>query len=175
MSLQTININPNQSKQDIEIQIRKIISDLNYAIVDEDVNRPWGGYFRFDEKHGSDFKQRFFSEVKLPVWAIDLPISPKILFTAPHKRLSWQYHRRRGEVWKMIKGDAAVYLRDSDQIPQNPTVVTQGSTVNIPVLYRHRQCAQNTWVIWAEMWIHTDPSHPSTEEDNVRVADDFGR
>ena len=26
-----------------------------------------------------------------------------------------------------------------------------------------------------EVWLHTDPSNPSNEEDNHRLADDFGR
>jgi hypothetical protein len=27
----------------------------------------------------------------------------------------------------------------------------------------------------AEIWQHTDPDHPSNEDDIVRVQDDFGR
>jgi len=27
----------------------------------------------------------------------------------------------------------------------------------------------------AEIWQHTDPKHPSNEEDIVRLQDDFGR
>ncbi|NBV85915.1 MAG: phosphoheptose isomerase, partial [Verrucomicrobia bacterium] len=32
-----------------------------------------------------------------------------------------------------------------------------------------------TWGIVAEIWLHTDPSAPSDENDIIRLDDDFGR
>ena len=170
-----ISITLNRTRQDLVTDIQNLINQLKYTIVDQDINRPWGGYFRFDEHDGNDFKARFFQEITLPDWAQGLPFSPKILFTAPHKRLSWQYHKRRGEVWKMLFGNAQVYTSQTDDQPQTPTNVNQGEIFQVPQGHRHRLCATHTWVVWAEMWIHTNPDNPSQEDDNIRVQDDFGR
>jgi quercetin dioxygenase-like cupin family protein len=40
---------------------------------------------------------------------------------------------------------------------------------------RHRLIGLNDWAVLAEIWQHTDPANPSTEEDIVRIQDDFGR
>ena len=42
-------------------------------------------------------------------------LSPKILIVAPNKRLSWQYHHRRAEIWKLIGGTAGVVTSDTDE------------------------------------------------------------
>jgi hypothetical protein len=40
---------------------------------------------------------------------------------------------------------------------------------------RHRLVGLDAQAIIAEIWQHTDASHPSDEDDIVRVQDDFGR
>ena len=40
---------------------------------------------------------------------------------------------------------------------------------------RHRLVGLETTGIVAEIWQHTDPNHPSDENDIVRLQDDFGR
>jgi len=40
---------------------------------------------------------------------------------------------------------------------------------------RHRLVGLDDWGIVAEIWQHTDPNHPSDEDDIVRLQDDFGR
>ena len=40
---------------------------------------------------------------------------------------------------------------------------------------RHRLVGLNDWGVIAEIWQHTHESHPSDEDDIVRVQDDFGR
>lgn len=172
---QDLPINSEQTQERTAKLVRSIINQLGYTIVDEDINRPWGGYFRFDEKYSPSFKQQFFPNTTLPSWVQDLPFSPKILFTAPHKRLSWQYHNYRGEIWKIIKGNALIFSDPTDVQPAQPIQVEQGKIFEVPLHQRHRLCANDTWVIWAEMWIHTNPNHPSEESDNIRVSDDFGR
>ena len=34
-------------------------------------------------------------------------ISPKILIVKPKNKLSWQYHHRRSEIWKVLKENVA--------------------------------------------------------------------
>ena len=42
-------------------------------------------------------------------------LSPKILVVAPNKRLSWQFHFRRAEIWKILSGIAEI-IGQSDKI-----------------------------------------------------------
>jgi mannose-6-phosphate isomerase-like protein (cupin superfamily) len=101
-------------------------------------------------------------------------LSPKILIVAPHKRLSWQYHFRRAEIWKIIGGSAAVITSDSDE--ENETVLLDhGEIIELKQGERHRLIGTDGWGIVAEIWQHTDPDHPSDEDDIVRLQDDFGR
>jgi len=41
-------------------------------------------------------------------------LSPKILIVAPIKRLSWQYHHRRAEIWRVIQGQVGVVRSITD-------------------------------------------------------------
>ena len=47
--------------------------------------------------------------------------SPKILIIAPNKRLSWQYHHRRSEIWKVVRGEINVVTSHDDKTPINTT------------------------------------------------------
>jgi hypothetical protein len=40
---------------------------------------------------------------------------------------------------------------------------------------RHRLVGLDRPAVVAEIWSHTDPKHPSDEEDIVRLEDDFSR
>jgi hypothetical protein len=40
---------------------------------------------------------------------------------------------------------------------------------------RHRLIGLENWGVVAEFWQHTDPEHPSDEDDIVRVQDDYKR
>lgn len=64
----------------------------------------------------------------------------------------------------------------SDELPPQPTLARAGDIVRLAAGERHRACgdAQHPTII-AELWQHTNPAHPSTEDDIVRVADDYQR
>ena len=101
-------------------------------------------------------------------------LSPKILVVAPEKRLSWQYHNRRAEIWKLIGGTAAVITSSTDH--ENEKMYLKiGDIVQLKQGERHRLVGLETWGIVAEIWRHTDAENPSDEEDIVRLQDDFGR
>jgi len=51
----------------------------------------------------------------------------------------------------------------------------EGDLVRLAQGQRHRLVGLDSWGVLAEIWQHTDPSHPSDEEDIVRVQDDFGK
>ena len=96
------------------------------------------------------------------------------MVVAPQKRLSWQYHFRRAEIWKVVGGVAGVVISDTDE--ENELQILQLNTIiNLKQGERHRLVGLDGWGIIAEIWQHTDPENPSDEDDIVRVQDDFGR
>ena len=101
-------------------------------------------------------------------------MSPKILVVAPNQRLSWQYHHRRAEIWKLVSGEAGIVISDTDQ--QGPLKkLTEGQIVQLNQGQRHRLVGLEGWGMIAEIWMHTDQNNPSNEDDIVRLQDDFGR
>ena len=101
-------------------------------------------------------------------------LSPKILVVAPNKRLSWQYHFRRAEIWKILSGVVGVKTSLTDEegeIQELPP----GIFIQMDKGERHRLIGLDSWGIVAEIWQHTDPENPSDEGDIVRLQDDFGR
>lgn len=162
-----------EEKQNIFSTIEKKLQSQNLSIVSVDNNRPWGGFFVIDEKDAPKFIEYYFPTIEIP----DLlkgKISPKILLIAPHKKISWQYHHRRAELWTLIGGTASVILSDTDE-EKNPLIMQAQECVSIGKGIRHRLVGQDQWGIVAEIWVHTNEHLPSNEEDIVRVQDDFGR
>jgi isopropylmalate/homocitrate/citramalate synthase len=50
-----------------------------------------------------------------------------------------------------------------------------GDVIRIAISEWHRIVGTNNWARIAEIWQHAVATHPSDEEDIVRVQDDFGR
>lgn len=101
-------------------------------------------------------------------------MSPKILIVAPNKRLSWQYHHRRAEIWRVIQGQAGVVRSNTDS-ENELELLNVGATVTLLQGERHRLVGLEDHAVVAEIWQHTDVDNPSDEEDIVRLQDDFGR
>ncbi len=144
---------------------------LNIEAKDE--SRPWGGFFVITESTAALFIDCFFSSLDKNS-LLSGKISPKILLVAPHKKLSWQYHHRRAELWKLVDGSAAIVRSQTDQ-ENEAQPMTIGSIVSLQQGERHRLVGAEEWGIIAEIWQHTDPANPSNEDDIVRIQDDFGR
>lgn len=170
-----ISIDAARPKEEISQEIRDKLRVLGFSIVEENLDKPWGGYFRMSDGNVDTFLKTFFEGVSLPDWAHELNFAPKILLVAPEKRLSWQYHSRRGEFWKIIRGPVGVYLSQTDDLPGAASVHETGETVEIPLSIRHRLSGEKNWGIVAEIWVHVDRNNPSNEGDIVRLQDDFGR
>ena len=92
----------------------------------------------------------------------------------PEKKLSWQYHHRRSEIWKVIRNTAGVIISHTDEQGE-VQVKEENDIVRLEKGQRHRLVGLNNWGIIAEIWQHTDLNNPSDENDIVRVQDDFGR
>lgn len=151
-----------------------LLKDLNFKIVDHDKNRPWGGFYVIDESQAADFAKHFFPEEDLEKLKISERLSPKILMVAAGKRLSWQYHHRRAEIWRCIDGEVAVATSDSDT-EDVKHILKVGDKIELKQGERHRLMGLDGWGVVAEIWQHTDAENPSDEDDIVRLQDDFGR
>jgi len=170
--LSKLKIQP--SKQDIFSKARDLLDNKKLRITSSDKNRPWGGFFVIDESQASIFIKEFFPELDIKDFKQFDKLSPKLLMVAPQKRLSWQYHHRRSEIWRVIQGKAGVVVSDTDEQTPVKTLNT-GDTIRLKQGERHRLVGLDDWAIIAEIWQHTDASHPSDEDDIVRLEDDFGR
>ncbi|MEO7801319.1 MAG: hypothetical protein ABIR81_04935 [Ginsengibacter sp.] len=151
-----------------------LLEELNFKIVDQDKSRPWGGFYVIDESKAAAFVQHFFPEEDLEKVKISEKLSPKILMVAPGKRLSWQYHHRRAEIWRCIDGEVAVATSDSDSEAVKH-ILKVGDKIKLKQGERHRLIGLSDWGVVAEIWQHTDAENPSDENDIVRLQDDFGR
>ena len=150
------------------------IQDQGFHIQTHDFDRPWGGFLVIDPVDTKKFILQFYPELADELTATSLPLSPKILCVAPGQRLSWQYHHRRSELWKLIEGKAAYKKSDTDQEGEI-NIMELNKTLTLRQGERHRLIGLNEWGIIAEIWQHTDANDPSNEDDIIRLQDDFGR
>ena len=163
-----------ETKSEILKLVIQYLDTLGLAVSSVDSERPWGGFFVIDETQTTDFIRAYFPDLPLGDIEKGGRLSPKILIVEPGKRLSWQYHNRREELWKVISGPVGVITSDTDtQSPVAP--ISSGDTIQFGTQVRHRLVGLETWGVIAEIWQHTDPTNPSNEDDIIRVADDFGR
>lgn len=140
----------------------------------KDFERPWGGFFVIEEAEAEAFATRFFPGLNVSDLVGGRKVSPKILLVAPGKRLSWQYHHRRSEVWRVVEGTVGIVRSTTDEQGELGRY-TVNDVVTLAQGERHRLVGLEDWGIVAEIWQHTDPEHPSDESDIVRLQDDFGR
>ena len=139
-----------------------------------DLNRPWGGFFVLDENQAQEFANIYFEGHDVEPLRIGGKLSPKILLVKPEARLSWQYHHRRAETWRVVEGPVGIVRSATDQ--EGALVSYEaGETIVLEKGERHRLIGLENWGVVAEFWQHTDPDHPSDEEDIVRVQDDYAR
>ena len=143
-------------------------------IVNKDESRPWGGFFVINEEQINEFREKFFPEVNLSPEQLKNKLSPKILLVGPDKRLSWQYHHRRAEIWKLVAGEGGL-ITSEDDTEGELKAMKIGEVQRLKQGERHRLVGMGNWGVVAEIWMHTDPTNPSDEEDIVRVQDDFSR
>jgi mannose-6-phosphate isomerase len=162
------------NKETVFKEVTEYLNNLNIKIAKKDNTRPWGGFFVIDESDSEHFIKIYFPHLTQKDLAIAGKLSPKILVVCPQKRLSWQYHHRRAEIWKLIGGTAAVVTSDTD-VEKETKHLKNGDIIQLEQGERHRLVGLNDWGVIAEIWRHTDSSNPSDEEDIIRVQDDFGR
>lgn len=162
-----------QPKKFVFDSVEKYLTEKGFIIFTKDSERPWGGFFVIDEKQTKKFIETFFSEFDSDELMTG-KLSPKVLIVEPGKKLSWQYHHRRAELWKVIGGKGGLIKSETDKETEIQKHYP-GAIIKLKQGERHRLIGLNNWGIVAEIWQHTDSENPSDEDDIVRVQDDFGR
>ncbi|MEY2703575.1 MAG: hypothetical protein RLY43_2214 [Bacteroidota bacterium] len=155
-------------------KIQNELETNHFTIVSKDHNRPWGGFFVIAEEQAQAFANRYFEGLEVSSLKISGKLSPKILVVAPGKRLSWQYHHRRAEIWRVIQGQSGIKRSPNDNEGELE-LLNVGDTITLQQGERHRLIGLDDYAVIAEIWQHTNANHPSDEDDIVRVQDDFGR
>jgi mannose-6-phosphate isomerase len=170
-----VNLSKATSKEEVMKSVESYLGDVELVIASKDFSRPWGGFFVIEESLADRFIKLYFPHLKIEDLTIAGKLSPKILIVAPGQRLSWQYHHRRAEIWKLAAGVAGVVTSETDvEGPLHKFVV--GEIIQLKQGQRHRLVGlPEGWGMIAEIWRHTDAKNPSDESDIVRVQDDFGR
>lgn len=162
------------SQVDIFTEVARVLAQQGFSMERTDFNRPWGGFFVINEEHAPQFIATYFPDGNFEELAGDRKVSPKILVVAPEKRLSWQYHHRRSEVWRVVHGEVGVIKSDTDDHGDLDRL-GEGELVVLKQGERHRLVGLEGFGLIAEIWQHTDPENPSNEDDIVRLQDDFKR
>ena len=162
------------SKSEVFQQILAYLEQHGFTVIKSDETRPWGGFFVIDESQSQKFIDFFFTNVPDSDKSNEGKISPKILIVEKSKRLSWQYHHRRAELWKVIYGEVGIITSETDE-ERDIQTKKEGDIIVLKKGERHRLIGLESWGVLAEIWKHTDKNAPSDEEDIVRVQDDFGR
>jgi mannose-6-phosphate isomerase len=150
------------------------LKELDLQIDSFDFNRPWGGFFVIEEKDAQKFANTYFNKLDVQSLKISGKLSPKVLLVKPESRLSWQYHHRRAETWRIVKGEVGI-VRSFNDTESAVVNYKEGDLITLQKEERHRLVGLKDWAIIAEFWQHTDPSNPSNEDDIVRVQDDYSR
>jgi len=174
--IKALNKNKGIAKADIVSGLRGKIEG-SYEIVQEDSNKPWGAYFRLNNTEADRFVSEFFpgltpDEARMGIEGAEL--SPKILLVSPSQRLSWQYHFNRAERWAFLTEGS--YYKSIDDEPGEAIVATEGDVVQFDKSERHRLVGvDGAYTVVAEIWQHVDPQNLSSEDDIVRLQDDYKR
>ena len=163
-----------QTKDQIFERIQSELNAEGFNILKSDFTRPWGGFFVIDEGQADKFIAHYFPTYKKEQLMLGNKLSPKILVVAPGQRLSWQYHFRRAEIWRVVEGEVGVVTSDTDE-ETTPGHYEPGDQIILTKGQRHRLVGLEDWGVIAEIWQHTEPENPSDEDDIVRLQDDYGR
>lgn len=162
------------NKNELFNKVEQKLNEQGFKIDNIDNSRPWGGFFVINEDQSQKFANQYFEGLDVQDLKISGKLSPKLLVVSPGKRLSWQYHMRRAEIWRVIEGEVGVVTSDTDE-EHELKIMKVGDTIRLRQGERHRLVGLGVYGVVAEIWQHTDIDNPSNEEDIIRVHDDFGR
>jgi mannose-6-phosphate isomerase-like protein (cupin superfamily) len=169
-----LEIPPDAARTDVFGHVLTQLTAIQLVPESMDLARPWGGFFVIGEEKAEHFTRVFFPERSFQQLSLSGRLSPKILMVEPGRKLSWQYHHRRAEIWKSVHGEVGLITSATDA--QGPLeLLREQQAIELPTGHRHRLVGLGHWGVVAEIWVHTNPARPSDEEDIVRIEDEFGR
>jgi len=154
--------------------VKKLLKHNNLSYSSKVLNKPWGGFYYINDNLSRDFLNIFFDSSFSEKLDLKSKLSPKILIIKPNKRLSWQYHKRRSEIWSVIKGNILVSISENDNEGDQIKLKAKDQ-IEIGKKIRHRIIGTDDYALVAEIWIHTHKKNPSDENDIIRLQDDFNR
>lgn len=159
-------------------RVRDMINEVGYTIVEMDEGKPWGAYYRLRSDEAKRFVSEFFPGLSMKEAQLGnntTELSPKFLLVTPGQRLSWQLHHRRAERWRFLNKGA--YFKSSTDKQGKRVTAEPDTIVQFEQGERHRLCTfdDESYTLVAEIWQHSDPQHPSDENDIVRLEDDYSR
>ncbi len=152
--------------------LTSLVQMHDLSVYEADLSRPWGGFIRLENSDAERFVGIFFPGLNLESFE---DLSPKFLIVAPDRRLSWQKHARRAELWRVLDGPVGIKLSETDTEPEEVRELQTGETIEFDVNVRHRLIGLSNWGIVTEIWKHSDAANLSDETDIVRISDDYGR
>ena len=155
-------------------EIEKEINSFGFKIISRDFERPWGGFLVINESQTQDFANKFFDGLNIDSLKSDENLNSKVLIIKPNSKLSWQYHHRRAEIWRVYKGSVGL-SRSMDNNEKPMQILKENTQIKLKQGERHRLIGLNDFSVIAEIWQHTDPNNSSDENDIVRISDDYGR
>ena len=126
-------------KNEIYTQVKDKIESNHLKISGEDFERPWGGFFKIADKSLNDFLNIYFDGRELPEETKDLALSPKFLVVEPGKKLSWQCHERRSELWRVVSGPVGIYKSLTDKQPVDMEIHNDSDVIEMELGTRHRR------------------------------------
>jgi mannose-6-phosphate isomerase len=171
-----LQIPENADKETVFKYMQSYIKSLPLKIAGADSTRPWGGSIYIDTSSLEDFLNLYFPEVdRDDLYKYGDLLSPKFMLMAPGQQLSWQYHNRRAEIWKIVIGPAKIVRSETNTVPEEYDLFKTGELEKHGPAIRHRWFGSDKWSVIAEIWQHTDPDNLSDEEDIVRLEDVYGR
>jgi len=90
----------------------------------------------------------------------------KRIIVKPGQRLSYQYHKKRSEVWTVVKGEATVTINDKEH------VIRPEQLIKIPVGTKHRVENKKSQDL---IFIEVQTGTYFGEDDIIRLEDDYNR
>ena len=139
-----MKIEKDLSKAAIFNTITEWLADNEFEIASKDESRPWGGFFVINEDQIEEFREKFFPEVSMSPEQLKNKLSPKILLVGPDKRLSWQYHHRRAEIWKLVAGEGGL-ITSEDDTEGELKAMEIGEVQRLKQGERHRLVGMGNW------------------------------
>ena len=119
------------------IETENLVKSKGFKVISKDFERPWGGFLVINESQAQDFSNQFFKGLDVQTLENWRKIKSQNINCKPKARLSWQYHHRRAEIWRVFKGECGIIRSDTDMENQMK-IYNEGDQIKLKQGERHR-------------------------------------